>query len=300
MKIKNDFFKIFPEPLRPGDQAALIALSSPLSDDALEDAVHSLEFLGLKPVIMPSCKCAPPRPWLAASDEQRAADLTSALADQQIRGIFFARGGYGCARVAPLLDFSLFKRFPKLLLGSSDLTFLLNAVSRKSGLVTFHGPMPTAGYKKLDKMSLSTLRTAIFGSEDITYTDDLRGGRACPVIPISIPFEYDRIIGGNLTVLCSMLTTPYEPDFTNAAVFLEDINEPLYKIDRMLATLTISGRLSRCAGLVFGSFKNCCKTASEKSLLLEIQQEAGRLSGVPVVSDQPFGHDIPSFTFPIG
>lgn len=289
MKIVKDACKIFPEPLLPGDRTALIALSSPLSDDALETAVHSLEFLGLKPVIMPSCRCAPPRPWLAADDEQRASDLIAALKDPQIRGIFFARGGYGCARVVPLLDFELFRRFPKLLLGLSDLTFLLNAVSRRAGLVTFHGPMPTIGYDGLDDGSLEALRKVVFGA----------GGRGCEWLP-PLPFDYSHIIGGNLTVLCSMLGTPYEPDFDGAALFLEDVNEPLYKIDRMLTTLAISGRLSRCAGIVFGSFKNCCSAASEQSLLLELQKEAGRLTGDPVVTDQPFGHDIPSFTFPIG
>ncbi len=338
--------RIFPAPLRPGDHAAVIAASSPLSGEALRRASESLKFLGLRPVIMPSCEYAPPRPWLAADDRRRAADLTSALADPQIHGIFFARGGYGSARIMPYIDFELFRRFPKMLLGSSDLTFLLNAVSMRSGLVTFHGPMPSVecGYGGLDAVSLAALREVVFGAggrgsgmRDCGCHDVMHygrkgsgslaepagkpgGGDAAGPAMMRLPFEYSRIIGGNLTVLCSMLGTPYEPDFNDAAVFLEDVNEPLYKIDRMLTTLALSGRLSRCAGIVFGSFKGCCRAnvsadaagstglaaraaacvTDEQSLLLELMEEAGRRTGRPVITGQPFGHELPSVTFPIG
>ena len=304
--------RIFPKPLQTGDHAALIAASSPLSRRSLETAVRSLEFLGLKPVIMPSCECAPPRPWLAADDRRRAEDITSALADQQICGIFFARGGYGSARVVPYIDLELFRRFPKMLLGSSDLTFLLNAVSARSGLVTFHGPMPSVegGYGGLDDVSMAALCAAVFGAggRGAGHLAKPGGGDAAGPV-MRLPFKYSRMIGGNLTVLCSMLGTPYEPDFNDAAVFLEDINEPLYKIDRMLTTLVLSGRLSRCAGIVFGSFKGCCAAggaadascgADAQSLLHELMEEAGRLTGRPVVTDQPFGHELPSITFPLG
>ncbi len=340
--------RIFPAPLRPGDHAAVIAVSSPLSGEALRRASGSLEFLGLRPVIMPSCECAPPRPWLAADDRRRAADLTSALADPQIRGIFFARGGYGSARVVPYIDFEMFRRFPKMMLGASDLTFLLNAVSARSGLVTFHGPMPSVegGYGGLDAVSLSGLREVVFGAggrggemwncgcHDVIHRGRKGSGSLAEPLEkpgsedaagsvMRLPFEYSRIVGGNLTVLCSMLGTPYEPDFNDAAVFLEDVNEPLYKIDRMLTTLALSGRLSRCAGIVFGSFKGCCREnvltdtadtsdtagaaacraahiTDEQSLLLELMEEAGRRTGRPVVTGQPFGHELPSVTFPIG
>ena len=157
--------RIFPKPLHPGDHTAIIAASSPISEQGLETAVKSIEFLGLRPVIMPSCECASSRPWLAADDRRRAADITSALADPHVRGIFFARGGYGSARIVPYIDFELFRRFPKMLLGSSDLTFLLNAVSARSGLVTFHGPMPSVdgGYGGLDDVSLAALCAAVLG-----------------------------------------------------------------------------------------------------------------------------------------
>ena len=332
--------KIFPAPLREGDYAALIAAASPISKNALDTAAESLRFLGLKPVIMPSCECAPPRPWLAAEDRRRAADIASALADPQIGGIFFARGGYGSARVLPYIDFDLFRRFPKMMLGSSDLTFLLNTVSARTGLVTLHGPMPSVdgGYGGMDAFSVWALRAAVFGAgggnlQSCGRLYGLRGGgspdcgceyagaaydakpgggdAAGPVM--RLPFKYSRIIGGNLTVLCSMLGTPYEPDFTDRAVFLEDVNEPLYKIDRMLTTLVLSGRLDRCAGIVCGSFKNCRLTpeapagetssndiAYEQSLLLQAIKEAGLLTGRPVVTGQPFGHALPSATFPIG
>ena len=303
--IDIDAVRIFPKPLHPGDHTAIIAASSPISEQGLETAVKSIEFLGLRPVIMPSCECASSRPWLAADDRRRAADITSALTNPQVRGIFFARGGYGSARIVPYIDFELFRRFPKMLLGSSDLTFLLNAVSARSGLVTFHGPMPSVdgGYGGLDDVSLAALCAAVFGAGG--------GDAAGPVMRLT--FEYSRIIGGNLTVLCSMLGTPYEPDFNDAAVFLEDINEPLYKIDRMLTTLALSGRLSSCAGIAFGSFKGCCAAGGaavpadtaacgtdEQSLLLELMEEAGRRTGRPVVTGLPFGHELPSVTFPIG
>ena len=108
--------RIFPKPLHPGDHTAIIAASSPISEQGLETAVKSIEFLGLRPVIMPSCECASSRPWLAADDRRRAADITSALTDPHVRGIFFARGGYGSARIVPYIDFELFRRFPKMLL----------------------------------------------------------------------------------------------------------------------------------------------------------------------------------------
>ena len=334
----NSDVRIFPKPLQHGDHAAIIAASSPLSEQSLKTAAQSIEFLGLKPVIMPSCECVPPRPWIASDDRRRAADILSALADPQIHGIFFARGGYGSARIVPYIDFESFRHFPKFMLGSSDLTFLLNAVSARSGLVTFHGPMPSVdgGYNRLDDLSKAALCAAVFGvggrgaepgceSWDCGWPECVQGSgspaehaakpgggdAAGPVM--RLPFKYSRIIGGNLTVLCSMLGTPYEPDFNDAAVFLEDVNEPLYKIDRMLTTLALSGRLSRCAGIVFGSFKCCCAAsgaadpadtaaygADEQSLLLELMEEAGRRTGRPVVTGQPFGHELPSVTFPIG
>jgi muramoyltetrapeptide carboxypeptidase len=285
--------RIIPEPLQKGDCAALIAPASPPSREALLNAVKSLKYLGLEPVIMPSCTAEPVRTYLASTDVKRAADLTDALADPNIKGIFCIRGGYGSMRMLQFIDFNDFLMHPKIILGSSDITCLLNAVHRHTGLVTFHAPMPSADYTACDETTLQSLNSALF--DTVKYINTFS--------KIYLPGIQSghRITGGNLSILCSMTGTPYEPDFSDSIVLLEDINEPLYKIDRMLTSLVSSGRLSKAYGVVFGSFTDCCRSSDDTALLHEIQHETAKRAGLQaVICDYPSGHSFPSLTIPIG
>jgi len=136
---------IWPTPLKYGDKVAITAPSSPVSDEKLEMSVESIKFLGLEPVVMPSCNMA--HGYLAGPDKQRADDINTAFADDTIKGIFCLRGGYGTTRLLPMLDFNMIKNNPKVFIGYSDISSLHFNINQKCNLVTFHGPMPTTDYR---------------------------------------------------------------------------------------------------------------------------------------------------------
>lgn len=290
---------IIPGPLSAGDRIAFTAPGSPVSAIQLQTSLRSAESLGLKPEVYPSCFQRYNHPYLSASDEDRAAEIMNAFSDPEIKGIFCLRGGYGAARLMRLLDFDVIRRNAKFMLGSSDMTFLLNAVVLKSGVSVWHAPMPSAGYDKADSLTAASLNAAVLGSRAGIF-------RCRPLHKNSylsgIGFfrSSGRLTGGNLTVLCSMLGTEYEPDFRNAILLIEDVNEPIYRIDRMLTSLLLSGKLSLCSCLAAGTFLNCCRNEDEEDILRQLICSTAEAAGIPAVTDLPFGHAFPSVSLPLG
>jgi len=238
--------------------------------------------------------------YLAGEDRDRAADINAMFGDAEVAGISCFTGGWGTPRLLPYLDYALIRRNPKVLIGFSDITGLLNAVHRKTGLVTFHGPNADSLY---EPYTLANFRRAVISNEpigllpnppkretDLIDRDNrvitLRGGKAS-----------GRLVGGNLTLIASMTGTPYEIDTNGAILFLEDTHEELYRVDRMLTQLWLAGKLDGIAGFVFGRCTDCPVNGPSFSLG-EILRE--RFSHVPSISGLSFGHIEKKLTLPIG
>jgi len=286
----------FPKPLQAGSRVALTAPSGPQPPENLDAAVQSVRELSLEPVVYPSCHAR--HGYLAGSDALRAEDLNRAFADDSIEGIICIRGGYGAQRLLPLLDFNAMRRHPKLLCGYSDITVLHIQLQQQCGLVSMHTPMPgTEWYQRPDEYTMNGLRQALFGPlPDIIENpagikpECLVGGSAA-----------GRLWGGNLSLVAATLGTPYEIDTKGRILFLEDIDEEPYCIDRMLLRLRQSGKLSDCAGILLGPFTNCVSRKEGQSLdLPQIFRELLYDLGKPVLSSFQCGHVLPTASLPLG
>lgn len=289
---------LFPRPLSPGDRVALVCPSSPLAPGALEAALAAVAAMGLRSVVYPSCLRENRQGFLAAPDALRAADLNAAFADGAVGGVLCCRGGYGAARLLPLLDFPLIAAHPKVFLGYSDVTALHTAITRRCGFVTFHAPMP-ARWGEADPYTLSQIRAALFGFPagplplpEGTVPAALGAGRA-----------RGPLTGGNLTLLADALGTPWEPCTEGAVLFLEDVDAPLHRIDAALTALGHAGKLEPCAALLLGAFTNCGPgeaPVAEEPLALEDILHQLLPPGKPVLAGLPCGHTLPSMSLPLG
>ena len=289
---------IFPPPLIPGDRAALAAPASPVSPDALDIAVRSLKAIGLDPVVMPGCR--ENRGYLSGTDEQRANDINDAFRSDDIKGIFCIRGGYGSMRILRLLDYEMISKHPKVFAGFSDITAMHTALNEICRFVTFHAPMPAADYQTFDSFTLDSLKKHIFRTP---VCSPLHGPPGIPINILNPGKACGQIIGGSLSIMTALLGTPFEPDTRGRLVFLEDVGEPLYKIDRMLTSLVLAGKFENCAGIVLGSFEDCppdCGIAHEQSALDELFRDILMPCGIPVISNLRFGHTYPQVTFASG
>ena len=207
----------YPCPLKAGDTVALTAPASPVSPDGLDRAVESLEFLGLKPVVMPGCHLS--QGYLSGPDWQRAEDLNQAFADPSVKGIFCVRGGYGSARLLPLLDWDRIRRNHKVFAGYSDITALHLALNQLCGFVTYHSPMPAEDYCRMDSFSLESLKASLFSRRPARAAANPAGRNLKTIVPGK---ARGILVGGNLSVIQSTLGSPYEIDTRGKILFLED------------------------------------------------------------------------------
>jgi muramoyltetrapeptide carboxypeptidase len=228
-----------------------------------------------------------PRGYLAASDTARADALNAAFRDPAVRAVFCARGGYGTSRLLPLLDTAALRRDPKVVMGFSDITALLGALERTVRLVTFHGPV-VAGFSP-DPAERERWARLLFSDAP----PEIGGGdvRALQSGAATAP-----IIGGNLSVFCALLGTPFQPAAAGRILFLEEVGEPLYRIDRMLTQLRLAGVLERIAGLALGRFAGCGPAGDIEDLVLERLDRPS----IPVLSGLPAGHGPVNQPFPLG
>jgi muramoyltetrapeptide carboxypeptidase len=228
-----------------------------------------------------------PAAYLAGSDAERAAALNAAFRDSETRAVFCARGGYGTARLLPLLDGAAVVRDPKIVMGFSDVTGLLAGLYRRCGLVGFHGPV--AATFSGDSAERRRIAELLFSRS----VPPLRG----PGVRVLQPgTARGPLVGGNLSVFCGLLGTPFFPPVDGSLLFLEEVGEPLYKIDRLLTHLRLAGVLDRIAGLALGSWTDCGPLGDPETLILE------RLSrrDVPVLGGLPAGHGPDNHPFALG
>ncbi len=230
--------------------------------------------------------------YMGGTDEQRASDLHTLFADDEVDAILPLRGGWGCARVLPLLDYDLIRAHPKVVCGYSDVTSLLSGLYAQAGLVGFHGPVGTSTWNAI------TLRywlpSVAGGTFSATEPDEDR-------ITITPGVAEGPLFGGNLTVLSALVGTPYFPDTTGHVLFLEDVGEDPYRIDRMLTHLALAGVLGGAAAVYFGDCRNCQADEGSKSLTLDqVLRDHLKPLGVPVWKGRMVGHVADKLTLPIG
>lgn len=283
---------ILPPRLRQGDSVALIAPAGALAGpERLAIAIERVEALGLRP--RPGRHALDRHGYLAGTDDARVADINAALHDPDIRGIFALRGGYGTTRLLDAVDFAAFAGDPKVVIGYSDLTALLNALHARTGIVTYHGPV--AAGSAFGANVVDWLRRALFdetiGTLSAPMAQTIRPGRA-----------RGRLIGGNLSLIAALGGTPYALDFKDAIAFFEEVDEAPYRIDRMLTQLRSSGSLRGVRGIVVGECRNCDAapdTPFESSLAYVLSDRLSDL-GVPTIVGAPIGHIDEQWTLPIG
>lgn len=287
-----------PEPLKKGDKVGLVGTCSPPVKERIEPALKWFESLGLDVQIGKSVYES--HGYLCGNDNIRADDLNSMFADKDIKGIFIIRGGYGCSRILDLIDYDNIKKNPKILAGYSDVTALHIAINQKCGMTTFHTPMAcTEFYKGVDDYTSESFKKYIFKpacTEKIEnpegYGDfrSLVDGKA-----------YGEIIGGNLSIVASLMGTPYEIDTKGKILFLEDIDEAPYKIDRMLMQLKLGNKFKDACGVILGSWRGCECSNSNRSLTLEeVFEEIIVPENRPTIINAACGHTLPTMSIPMG
>ncbi|MFV0516031.1 MAG: LD-carboxypeptidase [Aminipila sp.] len=295
-----------PVPLKKGDKAALIAPSSPVPEKNLIAAVESLKFLGLEPVVFPSCTLS--HGYLSGSDDARSKDVNDAFADSSIMGIFCLRGGFGVTRILPKIDFENIRRNPKVFVGYSDITGLHTAINKLCGFVTFHGPMPNTNYTRLDEYTLASLQKNIFSNEHLGLVPNPFGQE---LETVNKGVSEGIITGGNVSLLLGTLGSPYEVDTKGKILFLEDVGERPYRLDKALTALALAGKFEDCAGIILGTFAECEEPdpgtvapntviANSALTLHEIFEEVIKPFNKPTLLNFRAGHIYPQSTIPLG
>jgi muramoyltetrapeptide carboxypeptidase len=293
-----------PPRLNFGDTIAIVSPASPPPDPRNIDlAAEALERLGFHPKLASNVRKR--SGFLAGSDRERAADLMKMFADPAVNGILCMRGGYGSARLLPLLDYRLVRSHPKVFVGFSDITSLHSAFLVNAGLVSFHGPMLNSHFIKPDSQEFtrqSFLRTVMNPEAPGSIRQGYTGK---PAQAVRQGTASGPLVGGNLSILCASIGTPWQPTLKNAILFFEDVGEAPYRFDRLLTHLLNAGLLQQVAGIAIGINQNCldplaAKTKEYRQTLDEVISERLRPLKIPILSGLPFGHVPVHATIPVG
>jgi len=297
----------WPPPVRPGDRVGVAALSSAIDPPALARGLAVLRDLGYDPV--PASNLASRHGILAGTDDERVAAFHDLVADDSLAAVVFARGGHGLLRILPRIDWDIIARRPRAWVGYSDVTPFLLQVVHRCNLVTFHGPMVGSELSRgLEPAEAASFRAALTHDSPLRYpVRSLREGNA-----------EGPILGGCLSLLTAVLGTPYATPFDDALLFLEDVNEPLHRVDRMLTHLRLSGTLTGVRGVIAGHFGEGweqairdIRSAGAETGDGESGPAAARfdeswlaetllsLPG-PIATGLPCGHGTPNLTLPLG
>jgi muramoyltetrapeptide carboxypeptidase len=294
---------IKPPRLKPGDTIGIIAPSGPVKKDKLDLNLEYLKERGYR--IKLGNHLFDSYGYFAGKDRDRAEDFNRMFADPEVNAIFCARGGNGATRIISLIDFHTIRRNPKIFLGYSDITAFLNAIHQQTGLVTFHSPMVETGLgKESDAFSREMVFSILSSPEPvgiIPFTSDFAGGPAAWKVLIEGE-AVGRALAGCISVIQTLLGTPYEFDLTNKLLFCEDVDEEPHRIDRMLAHLKLTGKLKCVKAILLGKLIRCEPKEPDKPTLTysEIFNDLFGDLGIPVIYDLGFGHDDSNFPIPIG
>ena len=279
-----------PSLLAPGARVALVAPAGPLRGrEDIDCAMANVRALGCEPAVATHALAR--TGYFAGDDATRASDLNAALRDSRIDAVWCLRGGYGAVRIVDRIEWGALRARPKPVLGYSDVTALHGAIARQAGLVSYHAPTARS---PLSALSRASLADAVMRGEDSCGVAErarvLRAGRAT-----------GRLEGGNLAVLTGLVGTPYMPPLDGAILVLEDVNEAVYRIDRMLAQLRLAGALNGVRAIVFGECTNCPEEADDGARRLDdVLLEVAEGLRVPCLAGVPVGHVAEQWTLPLG
>jgi muramoyltetrapeptide carboxypeptidase len=280
-----------PEVLKAGDRVRLIAPASPFDAGMFRAGCRVLQGLGLVPVASRGVTARDG--FLAGSDARRAKEVRSALLEEETQAVWCIRGGYGTARLLPLLDLPRLRRRPKVVVGFSDVTALLLQLARPGGFVTVHGPVVTQ-LPRLAATDLSWLRALLFE------------GRVPRMVPLGrartlVPGRAEgTLVAGNLSILASLTGTPFAPDLRGAIVCLEDVQEQAYRLDRLFWQLVSAGLMKRVRGIVVGELTGCSPKGTGRHSARRVLERAVATLGLPAVSGAAFGHGRRNVALPVG
>jgi muramoyltetrapeptide carboxypeptidase len=302
---RGELSLVRPPLLREGSTIALVAPASGVSRGDALDAAATLRNLGFN--VKMGEYLTKDYGYLAARDKERAEEFMKFVHDPEVNCIMAVRGGYGVMRILPLLDFDAIRANPKVIIGYSDITALVNPIYQRSGLVAFHGPVATSTFDKytLDSFKRTLMTSAPAG--EFNESDEFRGtsfgdARAATIVPGK---AQGRLVGGNLSLVTALMGTPYEIDTTGKILFLEEIEEQPYRMDRMLMQLALGNKLQACAGVALGRFTKCEAPARDGAFRLSLSLEdvvRGILEPlkIPTVYGLAIGHVRSKLTVPVG
>jgi len=267
---------IIPHRLKAGDNIGIVATASHFDMDKFNRGIAVLESMGF-------CTLVPDRllnkkGYLAGSDSHRSGPVNSYFADKTVKAIICARGGFGSIKILSLLDYELIKKNPKIFLGFSDVSALLSVLHSKCGLVTFHGP------------TVTTLGDADQETKDALLSILTSGKKPEIVVENGITIKPGSasgpVLGGNLTTLCHLLGTEFQPDYKGSILFLEDRGEATYRIDRMLTQMKLAGCFNGLKGLILGAFEECGRTDD----IFKIVGNIFKINAIPILAGIDVGH----------
>jgi muramoyltetrapeptide carboxypeptidase len=292
--IKNNF------KLKEGDTVGLIAPGSPIKEDKFDIAIKNMESIGLKPIYTQTVFAK--EGYLAGDDDARLKDIHAMYANKNVKAIWCLRGGYGCTRLIPRLDYTLIKNNPKILIGYSDITALHNAIYKKTGITTYHGPVAIS--RPFTAYSEARIKDLFFSNKqlvDVPYIAQTEAEDHQEPYTIVPGTATGKLVGGNLVLLASLIGTPYAPSYKNKIVFIEDVGEKPYRIDRLLTQLTQATDIHKARGIILGVFSDCEAKEGEFSLTLKetLTRQFAKL-GLPCMYGFTFGHVTDICTFPLG
>lgn len=291
-----------PPRLKTGDTVGLInPAGATFHKDDVAVAEETLAALGLKMKAGPHLLDR--YGYLAGTDANRAADVNQMFRDPDINAILTLRGGWGCNRLLDLLDYKTIGKNPKIIMGYSDITSLLIAITAKTGMVTFHGPV---GISTWNEFSTEYVQRLLFQAERFTMKNPVDIGDNLTqtrdrILPVNTGTAQGMLWGGNLSVLTAMVGSEYMPDTKGSILFLEEVGEDIYRIDRMLTQLKLAGILQNLSGLIFGKCSNCDPGSGYASLTLEeVLDDHIKPLGIPAWYGSMIGHIENKFTMPLG
>ncbi len=286
-----------PKALKYGDTIGVVAPSSPTTKEKVKLAQEQLEALGF--VVKMGKSCYNTHGYLAGSDESRAEDINCMFKDPSVEGIMCLRGGYGAPKILNLLDYEGIRSNPKVFIGYSDITAIHTAVHQRSELITFHGPMAASDLAGgIDDFSKESLLKAVMQPEPM---GNIKNPAGIEIQCLMAGKAEGRLIGGNLALIAATMGTPYEIDTKGKILFLEDIGEEPYSVDRMLTQLALAGKLEDAVGIILGDWNDCEPKNPEESLsLMEVFEEILLPYKKPTVLNFKIGHCTPKITVPVG
>ncbi len=287
---RKDLIK--PKRLKEGAVIGLVAPASPIYDSSdFDEMIANLKDLGYTLKLGKHVRDR--YGYLAGKDEDRASDLMAMFKDDEVDAILCIRGGWGCNRILPLLDYEVIQANPKPLIGFSDITSLHLAIQHKTGLVTFHGPV---GKSDWNAFTLNSWKQVLFEGKEAQYILPVDQDDAFIINPGKAK---GKLLGGNLTVLTAMIGSDYVPDFKDSILFLEDVGEDAYRVDRMLTQLKLTGILDQITGFVFGKCTNCDEGANSLTFKEVFDDHIAKLD-IPAFYGAMISHENKNVTLPVG